>query len=99
AVGYPPPGGLVVAAVAAVPEALRIEARDTGEGIAPEYLPHVFERFSRGHGDNGEGAGLGLALAKELAEAMGGSIEATSTPGEGSCFTVRLPLAEPSAPV
>ena len=93
AVRYTPPGGLVVAAARAEPEALRIEVRDTGEGIAAEDLPRVFERFYRGHGDDGAGAGLGLALARELAEAMGGSVEAASTPGEGSRFTVRLPRA------
>jgi signal transduction histidine kinase len=96
AVRHTPPGGLVAAAIAAEPEVVRVEVRDTGEGIAAEDLPHVFERFYRGRngesdGDESGGAGLGLALVKELVEAMGGSVEATSTPGEGSCFTVRLP--------
>jgi signal transduction histidine kinase len=100
AVRHTPPGGLVAAAVAAEPDAVRVEIRDTGEGIAPEDLPRVFERFYRGrngdgHADDGAspGAGLGLALTKELTEAMGGSVEAASTPGEGSRFTVRLPRA------
>jgi two-component system sensor histidine kinase BaeS len=71
-----------------------LQVRDTGEGIRSEDIPHVFERFFRGHSQNGEGgAGLGLALVKELTEAMGGSVEASSTPGEGSCFTVRLPAS------
>jgi signal transduction histidine kinase len=96
AVRHTPPGGLVAAAVAAEPDAVRVEVRDTGEGIAPEDLPHVFERFYRGrNGSERGGAGLGLALTKELAEAMGGSVEAASTPGAGSCFTVRLPRSEP----
>jgi signal transduction histidine kinase len=95
AVRHTPPGGLVAAAVAAEPDAVRLEVRDTGEGIAPEDLPHLFERFYRGHnGHERAGAGLGLALTKELAEAMGGSVAAASTPGAGSCFTVRLPRAE-----
>jgi signal transduction histidine kinase len=94
AVRHTPPGGLVAVVVAAEPDAVRVEVRDTGEGIAPEDLPHIFERFYRGHGGDGRGgAGLGLALVKELAEAMGGAVEAASTPGEGSCFTVRLPRA------
>lgn len=94
AVRHTPPGGLVAAVVAAEPAAVRIEVRDTGAGIAPEELPRVFDRFYRGAGGDGTtGAGLGLALAKELAEAMGGSVEAKSVPGEGSCFTVRLPRA------
>jgi signal transduction histidine kinase len=94
AVRYTAPGGLVAAAVCAEPEAVRLEVRDTGEGIAPDDLPRVFERFYRGPSADAErrdGAGLGLALVKELAEAMGGSVEASSAPGEGSCFTVRLP--------
>jgi signal transduction histidine kinase len=94
AVRHTPPGGLVAAAVSAEPESVRLEVRDTGEGIASEDLPHIFERFYRGASVDDErrdGAGLGLALVKELTLAMGGSVEATSTPGEGSCFTVRLP--------
>jgi two-component system sensor histidine kinase BaeS len=52
----------------------------------------VFERFFRGRSHNSEGgAGLGLALVRELSEAMGGTVEASSTLGEGSCFTLRLP--------
>ncbi|HLH21806.1 MAG TPA: HAMP domain-containing sensor histidine kinase [Chloroflexota bacterium] len=95
AVRHTPPGGLVAAAVTAEPDAVRLEVRDTGEGIAPEDLPHIFERFYRGrNGDGRPGAGLGLALTKELAEAMGGSVEAASAPGAGSCFTVRLPRRE-----
>ncbi|MFN8662080.1 MAG: PAS domain S-box protein [Thermomicrobiales bacterium] len=73
-----------------------VEVRDTGVGIAPEDLAHIFEEFrqvdgprSRRHG----GAGLGLAIAKRLAEQMGGSIAVESTPGQGSTFTLRLPVA------
>jgi signal transduction histidine kinase len=96
AVRHTPPGGLVAAAVAAEPDAVRVDVRDTGEGIAAADLPHIFERFYRANGDDperGDGAGLGLALVRELVEAMGGSVAAASTPGEGSCFTVRLPRA------
>jgi signal transduction histidine kinase len=99
---HTPPGGIVV--VAAADEAsedgasvVRIEVRDTGEGIAPEELPHIWERFYRGENarsDDGRGAGLGLALVKELAEAMGGSVEVDSVVGEGSRFVVRLPMSE-----
>lgn len=66
-----------------------ISVSDTGEGIAEAELPHVFDRFFKG-GASG-GAGLGLAISKELVEAMGGHIEAKSSPGKGSTFTVRLP--------
>ena len=72
-----------------------ISVSDTGVGIAAEFLPHVFERFLQGdpsstrrHG----GLGLGLAIAKELTERMGGTIEARSEgPGTGSTFVVRFP--------
>jgi signal transduction histidine kinase len=94
AVRHTPPGGLVAAAISAEPHAVRLDVRDTGEGIPPADLPRVFERFYHGRGGDGlGGAGLGLALARELAEAMGGSIDVASEPGEGACFTVRLPRA------
>ncbi|HEY3107472.1 MAG TPA: ATP-binding protein, partial [Chloroflexota bacterium] len=94
AVRHTPPGGLVAAAVAAEDGIVRVDVRDTGEGIAADELPRVFERFYRAAGPDGargDGVGLGLALVKELAEAMGGSVAAASVPGQGSCFTVRLP--------
>jgi signal transduction histidine kinase len=103
AIRHTPPGGLVVVAATAEGDAIRIDVRDTGAGIDPDDLAHVFERFYRGPAEDGTGeslgegaverVGLGLALVKELAEAMGGTAEATSAPGEGSCFTVRLPRA------
>jgi signal transduction histidine kinase len=85
------PGGIVVTIGRAEADAVVIEVRDTGEGIAPDDVPHVWERFYRA-GENG-GVGLGLAIVKELVEAMGGSVSVDSKLGEGSCFTVRLPLA------
>jgi len=77
-----------------------VRVKDTGEGISEPDLPHVWDRFFRGaregvsHTDRDrEGTGLGLALVKELTEAMGGSVAAESALGEGSCFTLRLPMA------
>jgi signal transduction histidine kinase len=95
AVRHTPAGGLVGVGVAAAPDAVIVRVQDTGEGIAPEDLPHIWERFYRAGGaaHPDEGAGLGLALVKELTEAMGGTVAVESTPGEGSCFVIRLPRA------
>jgi signal transduction histidine kinase len=89
AIRHTPPGGIVVTIGRAEADAVVIEVRDTGEGIAPDDLPHVWERFYRA-GDHGGGVGLGLAIVKELVEAMGGSVSVESKLGEGSCFAVRL---------
>jgi len=71
--------------------ALRV--RDTGPGITPDALPHIFERFYRSdESRTGSGAGLGLAIAKELVEAQHGQISVESKIGQGSTFTVTLPL-------
>lgn len=88
---HTPPGGMVGVFAHAEPEVVVVEVRDTGEGIAPEDLAHIWERFYRGQGSRADGgAGLGLALVRELVEAMGGSVAVCSRPGEGSCFTVGL---------
>lgn len=110
AVRHTSPGGIVAVSVSAPDEyTVGLCVRDTGEGIAPADLPHIWERFYRARatsqnaGQESSGTGLGLTLVKELAEAMGGSVGVESAPGEGSSFTVRLPRAphtdaRPSAP-
>ncbi|MBM3127164.1 MAG: HAMP domain-containing protein [Chloroflexi bacterium] len=71
-----------------------ITIQDAGPGIAPNLLPHIFERFYRGDPSrSGGGAGLGLSIAKELSEAQGGTLTATSEIGKGSAFTLALPQA------
>ena len=68
--------------------------RDTGAGIAPEALPHVFERFYRGDtARTGEGAGLGLSIARTLITAQHGTIVVESAPGRGTMVTLTLPQA------
>ena len=91
------PAGVVQAAVDVNPEtdALRLIVRDSGVGIAPEKLPALFEKFTQA--DNSAtrrfgGTGLGLAICRELTQMMGGSINVESLEGEGSVFTVELPL-------
>ena len=77
-----------------------VEVADSGPGIAPEHLPHVFERFFRADpARSGPGSGLGLAIARENARLLGGDVEVRSEPTAGSRFTLRLPedraVAEP----
>ncbi len=96
AVKYTPPGGTVRLELAAAPGAVRLAVADSGIGIAPGDLPHLFDRFWRADAArtrSGEraGTGLGLAICKWIAEAHGGSIEALSRPGRGTTLTVVLP--------
>jgi two-component system sensor histidine kinase BaeS len=89
---YTPADGEIVLSARQTGEAVEIEVRDSGSGIAPEELPHVFDRFYRGdkaRQQNGE-SGLGLAIAKSIVEAHGGSIRVESTLGQGSTFTITL---------
>lgn len=71
---------------------------DHGGGIPIEDRPHIFERFWRGRGSKGEGAGLGLAIVAEIARAHGGEIEVANTPAGGANFSLRFRAAEPNAP-
>jgi signal transduction histidine kinase len=78
-----------------------LEVADDGPGIGPEELPHVFDRMFRGaraRTDTAGGAGLGLAIAASLTEAMGGRMSVTSEPGHGATFSVRLPAAPSETP-
>jgi signal transduction histidine kinase len=94
---YTPPGGIVAIAGSADGDRVTLTVADTGLGIAAEELPLVWERFYRGDSSRARemgGAGLGLALVKELIEAMGGQVAASSEPGRGSQFSVTLRRAE-----
>ena len=93
ALAYTPPGGAVRISVTAGEGKCRLCVADTGVGIAPDDLPHVFDRFFRGDKSraNTGGSGLGLSIVQSIAEAHGGRVEAESKPGAGSRFTVTLP--------
>ncbi|MEP6706666.1 MAG: GAF domain-containing protein [Pyrinomonadaceae bacterium] len=102
AIRFSAPGGKVHILCESSPTEAVIQVEDTGEGIAPDFLPYVFERFRQADGSKTRthgGLGLGLALVKSFAEAHGGSVTAASDGiGLGSRFTVRLPrLAVPEA--
>lgn len=100
ALEHTPPGGNVVVSVNQLSRRATLKVTDTGCGIAPEHLPHVFERFYRADRDvrrASSGAGLGLSLCQSIVRAHGGDIQINSHPGEGTCVSVRLPLAQARA--
>ena len=92
----PSPGCVAIQASSEGQDGVIIQVRDSGAGIAPDALPHVFDRFYRTDPSRSRspqhvgGSGLGLAIAKELIEAQGGSITIDSTPGEGTTVTLHL---------
>ncbi len=96
AVKFTPNGGCVQVLLDRVDSHLEISVIDTGEGIAPEFLPYVFDRFQQGDASTTRrhsGLGLGLAIVKQLVELHGGNIHVKSGGiGQGAAFTVRLPL-------
>jgi len=95
AIRHTPGGGRVTVCVDTAAGNARIVVSDTGPGIATDELDSVFDRFYRGRNgeSSGEGAGLGLAIAKRIVELHGGTIRADSPPGEGAVLSFTLPLA------
>lgn len=93
AMKFTPPGGRIAVRVKPTGDHVRLQVADTGIGIRPEQIPHLFERFRQAEGSvnrSYEGSGLGLALVKELVELHNGQISVNSTYGEGTTFTVWL---------
>jgi len=87
-------GAAVAVTVHGLAGEVEVAVTDTGLGIAPQHLPHVFERFYRGDASRaGPGTGLGLAVVKDVVEVHGGRVSADSAPGQGT--TVRIVLPEP----
>ena len=103
AIKFTPEGGHVVVRLARADAHAEITVADTGAGIEPRFLPHVFDRFRQADGSitrRHGGLGLGLSIVRHLVEMHGGSVHVAS-PGEGggATFTIRLPLAETNEPV
>ena len=97
AIRYTSPGGRIAVTAAREASELRVDVTDTGVGISPENLPHIFDRFFRADPARTTASGnvgLGLAIVKSIVSLHGGSITARSQAGEGTCMSIRLP-AEP----
>lgn len=97
ALRYTPEGGTITVTVGRDEQMVRVDVMDTGPGIAPEELPHVFERFwraDRTRQRQSGGTGLGLAIAKNIVEAHGGEIGIESCLGRGTTLTFSLPLTK-----
>jgi len=93
ALQHTPTGGQITVSARRVGQQVRVAVQDTGEGIPPDDLPHVFDRLyrvDRARSRDTGGSGLGLSIAKSLVEAQGGRIWAESEPGEGATFTFTL---------
>ena len=94
AIKFTPPGGRIAVSAKAEGDNIRVSVADTGVGIPAEDLPRVFERFYKADKARaGGGAGLGLAIARHIVEAHGGTIRVESTEGKGAVFTFTLPIA------
>lgn len=112
AIKFTPAGGTIDVTVESQGNEAEIRIADTGQGIPPEHLPHIFDRFYRVRGPNEQaspekGLGLGLSFVAWIVRAHGGTVDVASRPGEGTTFRIRLPLqqgsvvrdAEPAAEV
>jgi signal transduction histidine kinase len=97
AVKFTPEGGSVTLACAAAEGEVRFSVADTGPGIPPEQVPHIFGAFWQARHADRRGLGLGLSIARGLVEAHGGRIWVESEPGRGSTFVFTLPLADADA--
>ena len=98
ALTYTDAGGTITLSAEATGDVVILSVSDTGTGIAPEYVPHIFEKFFRVPGQSrGLGTGLGLAIVHEIVTGHGGTISCESQPAIGTTFRIRLPIAHSEA--
>ena len=99
ALRHTPDGGRLALAAEVGPEGTRITVRDTGPGIPPEHLPHIFERFYKAEAARSAttmtGSGLGLSIVQAIVERHGGTVTASNAPDGGACFEIRIPPSDP----
>lgn len=94
ALKFTPKGGRIQIRSTVVKQHIRIRVEDTGCGIKAEDLPHIFEPFFQTEKGSEGGTGIGLSLTRQMTEAMGGSIEVSSKPGEGTVFVLSFPIRQ-----
>ena len=97
ALKFTPSGGRITISAAQVGEGVRFAVADTGQGISPEQLARVFDRFWQASRTDGRGVGLGLSIAKGIVEAHGGQMSVSSEPGKGSTFEFTVPARRGAA--
>ena len=96
AIRHTPPGGRIDLTITARDKSVVLTVADTGEGIAREHIPHIFDRFYRAQqrdGHDGGGSGLGLAIVRRIVDMHGGAVSVESTQGQGARFSLVLPEA------
>ena len=101
AIAHTPPGGVVTVALTNAADIVQITVSDTGSGIAPQHLPHVFDRFyraDRARTGSTHHVGLGLTLVQSIAGLHNGSVGIESAPGQGTCVTLQFPLVRVDPP-
>ena len=96
AIKFTPRGGVITVRIEPLGDEVRFAVRDTGPGIAPDQVPHIFGRFWQANRKDRRGIGLGLAIAKGIVEVHGGRIWVESTLGAGSTFYFTIPVAQAS---